>query len=356
VWDINTLTYKMSSSSSSKPIRKKRKLSKFRSGPNPEREQQISDFLDRGIDPAESTWKRTKTGRLYTYHAMATSEERSAEPPPADEPEETWAGDGWTLKVESGRNGALKFPVGSKRIDAADLLGMPPLEKERCVPAEKPATYRRTSRNWVDKVEKDGTIHENYYLASAMRWAKKGETPNCRLMLDPDNPEECVIMSICKTQSNTEWKLDQDYAHRMIAMGDYEPGQHPSSDEESEISELAPAKEVARARRSVTNAEKLDREEDTAAYQAQVLSYLEGAARDRAACLAGLENTRGILEGFIHGVQQQQERSLNLDTRQVFDLLRLVSLGKAICQHFDIPLEAGLFTVVPDGEETKENQ
>jgi hypothetical protein len=335
----------MSSSSSSKPISKKRKLSKVRSGPNVEREQQISDFWNKNVEPAECSSVRTKTGRVYSYPAMATSADRSAVPPPVGAPEEIWEAEGWTLKIETGKTCALKFPVGSSEMNKNDWLSLPVLERERCVPADTafPA-YRCCPRNLVDKVDEDGGVLENFYLAGAARWAKKGEAPNCRLTLDPDNPEECVLISTLKTQSNTEWKLDRDYAHRMLSMGDYEYGTGClHSDEESEASDVVATVGVARARRSVTVAEKLDREEETSVYQAQELSYSEGAVKDRAACLAELEVARVI-----------RQRSLNVATRGVFDPIRLVSIGKAICKHFDIALDEDTFPVVPDVEDVEE--
>jgi hypothetical protein len=101
------------SSSSGKHNSKKRKLSKVRSGPNVEREKQISDFWNKNVEPAEHSSVRSKTGRVYSYPAMVTSADRSAEPPPVGAPEEIWEADGWTLRIETGKTCALKFPVGS---------------------------------------------------------------------------------------------------------------------------------------------------------------------------------------------------------------------------------------------------
>jgi hypothetical protein len=39
----------------------------------------------------------------------------------------------------------------------------------------------------------------------------------------------------------------------------------------------------------------------------------------------------------------------------VLDLVRLVSLGKSICKHFEIPLDEDTFPPESDGEETKGN-
>jgi hypothetical protein len=285
---------------------------------------------------------------------MVTSMERTPDPPPAGAPEEIWKDEGWTLTIDVGKTCALKFPVGSTVIDKSDLKGLPMLEAERCVPAVKVATYRSCSRNFVDKVEADGSITENFYLANAARWAKEGETPNCRLTLDPDNPEECVLISTCKTQSNTEWKLDRDYAHRMLGMGDYEYGQGSlHSDEESETSDVVSTKEVARARRSVTVSEKLDREEEASVYQAQVLSYLEKAGRDQAACLGGLDILRDGQYQTDIKAHEHWEMSYNVSKRTVFDLVRIVSLGKSICNHFQIPLDEVMFPPETDGGETK---
>jgi hypothetical protein len=263
----------MSSSSSSKPISKKRKLSKVRSRQNhEERDKQIAEFWSKNVEAADHSCMRTKTGKVYSYPAMVTSADRSAEPPAADAAEEVWVEQGWVLGIETGKTCALKFPVGSSEIDRVDWQRLPIEKNERCVNADSAfPSYRYCPRNLVDRVEEDGQVHENYFLAGAVRWARKNEVANCRLALNPDNTQECVLISTLKTQSNSEWKLDRDYAHRMLELGEYEYGRESlPSDEESEASDAAPIKEVARARRSVTTAEKLDREEDTSVYQALV--------------------------------------------------------------------------------------
>ena len=164
-----------------------------------------------------------------------------------------------------------------------------------------------------------------------------------------------MLISTLKTQSNSEWKLDRDYAHRMLCMGDYEYGQGClHSDEESEASDVVATVGVARARRSVTASEKLDREEETSLYQAQELSYSDVAGKDRAACLAELEVARGIRERSILETREHRLMSINVSKRGVFDLIRLVSIGKAICKHFDIALDEDTFPVVPDVEDVEE--
>jgi hypothetical protein len=239
VREINTLTYTMSSSSSSKHLSKKRKLSKVRSRPNnDDREKQIAEFWNKTVERAEYSWVRTRAGKVYSYPAMVTSADRSAEPPAVDAPEEAWVEKGWILGIETGKTCALKFPVGSHVLDSIDWRTLPVVERECCVAADSCVpSYLYCPRNLVDKVEEGGTVLENYYLAGAVRWAKKGEASNCRLILDPDNPEQCVLISTLKTQSNTEWKLDRDYAHRTLELGEYEQGhEHLPSDEESETS------------------------------------------------------------------------------------------------------------------------
>jgi hypothetical protein len=42
-------------------------------------------------------------------------------------------------------------------------------------------------------------------------------------------------------------------------------------------------------------------------------------------------------------------------SKGAFDLMRLVSLGKSICKHFEIPLDEDAFPPDSDGEEAKEN-
>jgi hypothetical protein len=89
VREINTLTYTMSSSSSSKHLSKKRKLSKVWSRPNnDDRERQIAEFWGKTVELAEHSWVRTRTGKVYSYPAMVTSADRSAVPPAVDKPEE----------------------------------------------------------------------------------------------------------------------------------------------------------------------------------------------------------------------------------------------------------------------------
>ena len=90
VWDINTLTYKMSSSST-KHNSKKRKLSKARSRSNhDERDEQIAEFWGKKVEIAEHSCVKTKTGKVYSYPAMVASADRSDEPPAVDAPEEVW--------------------------------------------------------------------------------------------------------------------------------------------------------------------------------------------------------------------------------------------------------------------------
>jgi hypothetical protein len=112
----------------------------------------------------------------------------------------------------------------------------------------------------------------------------------------------------------------------------------------------------------VTAAEKLDREEDTSVYQAQVLSYLEGAGRVRASHLGEAEVMkdsfeRSILETREHRLKtfSATNQTFSVINKGVFDLMRLVSLGKSICKHFDIPLDEDAFPPDSDGEETKGN-
>jgi hypothetical protein len=247
--------------------------------------------------------------------------------------------------------------VGSSGIDKVDWMNLPMVERERCVPADSLyPSYRSCPRNWVDKREEDGRISENYFLAGAVRWAKEGEAANCRLVLNPENTEECVLISTLKTQSNSEWKLDRDYAHRMLGIGEYEYGQESlASDEESETSEVVATVEVARARRSVTAAEKLDREEETTVYHAQVLSYLEEAGKDRAALLCAAEIMKDSQEMFIIETRKRRLIEFSAISKGVFELMRIRSLGKSICEHLKIPVDEEMFLpgvlVVPESDE-----
>jgi hypothetical protein len=125
MYDINILTYKMSSSSSSK----KRKLSEARcSSKHEERDNQIQEFWNKGVEPAEHSCVRIKAGRVYSYTDMVTSAERSSEPPAEDAAEGVWIENGWVLRNETGEESAIKFPVESIEISKDDwwtLRGMP---------------------------------------------------------------------------------------------------------------------------------------------------------------------------------------------------------------------------------------
>jgi hypothetical protein len=91
----------MSSSSSSKPISKKRKLSEARSIPNhEERDKQIAEFWSKNSEAAEHSCVRIKAGKIYSYPAMVTSAERSSEPPAEDAAEGVWIEKGWVLRNE----------------------------------------------------------------------------------------------------------------------------------------------------------------------------------------------------------------------------------------------------------------
>ena len=89
------------SSSSSKSISKKRKLSKVRSRPkHGERDKQIAEFWSKNSKAAEHSCVRIKAGKIYSYPAMVTSAERSSEPPAEDAAEGVWIEKGWVLRNE----------------------------------------------------------------------------------------------------------------------------------------------------------------------------------------------------------------------------------------------------------------
>ena len=64
----------------------------------------------------------------------------------------------------------------------------------------------------------------NQYLANSVRFARTGESANCRIMLDwkfngypPDErvyEHRCVLVSRCKTEKGHEWRLGRAFAER----------------------------------------------------------------------------------------------------------------------------------------------
>ena len=86
--------------------------------------------------------------------------------------------------------------------------------------------YEYCCRSWVDKEVEGEKPVELFFLANCVRWVHLGETPNCRLVFDWDWTEEkaseldskCMLVSICKCQSPSEWKLDLDFAQRQLKL------------------------------------------------------------------------------------------------------------------------------------------
>jgi hypothetical protein len=223
----------MSSSSSSKHSSKKRKLSQARDRSNhEERDYQIQEFWDKGIVLAERSCVRARAGIVCVYPDMVTSDHRTDFPPADDAAESVWIGQDWVPRNgnenENDQSYAIQFPVESIAISNVVWDGLSKVRQERCVPTDSAFTYRRCPRDCVDEEAVGGTVLENYFLANAVRWCKDGESANCRLMLNPKNRQECVLISTRKYQKGEEWKLDRNYAHRMLGIGEYE--QEPSDD------------------------------------------------------------------------------------------------------------------------------
>jgi hypothetical protein len=158
---------------------------------------------------------------------MVTSIGRSRVPPAEDAAENIWIEKEWVLRTETDQQSAIQFPVESIELTKAEWDGSTKQKQERCARTDNASIYRWCPRDCVDQ-EEDGRVFENRFLANAVRWAKDGETANCRLMLNPENRRECVLISTRKCQQGEEWKLDCSYAHRMLGIGEYE--QEPSDD------------------------------------------------------------------------------------------------------------------------------
>jgi hypothetical protein len=222
----------MSSSSSSK----KRKLSEAPCiSEREERDNEIQDLWNQGIKPATYCCLRIRAGIAYAYNDMMTSGRRSSSPPAEDAAEDIWIKQGWVFRNETDQASAIKFPVESTQISRAQWDDLSKEKQGRCVPADRPSMYRCCPRDWVDKVDKDGTVLENYSIANAVRLCQEEELANCRLILDPENRRKCVLVSTRKPEIGEEWKLDINYAHRMLAISKYE--QESSSDSSVEIVE-----------------------------------------------------------------------------------------------------------------------
>lgn len=113
------------------------------------------------------------------------------------------------------------MPPAFLRLEAATTEAyaeLSDIEENRCVPDSSGDCYHYCPHSHVDK-EEGGKLHMSFYLANCVRFARPGELPNCRLVLDWDwkvgvGGYRCMLASIMKTLHPNEWKLGLDYALR----------------------------------------------------------------------------------------------------------------------------------------------
>ena len=188
-----------------------------------------------GIVEAERKTLRIKGGTLVTYPSMVLPDERTDNPPRAQAPEEEWTRSGWVPFVGEGKQHALFFPVYSEVLTAAEVEVMQAPAVHRCIPTKDPDRWYYVPRDHFHRLNADGSEDQCHYIANGVRHAQKGETANCRLVEDTSADAEkrgdpCMLASICKTQHPTEWKLDVDYAQRMLGIDE---DMVPDDDEQS---------------------------------------------------------------------------------------------------------------------------
>ena len=116
-----------------------------------------------------------------------------------------------------GKVSALVFPLWSTIISGEQYEELDPDDRCRCVrqPAEEGTGWLYGRLPYI-----------NQYMANSVRFARPGESANCRIMLDwefngytPDGrvyEHRCVLVSTSKTKKGHEWRLGRAFAERWM--------------------------------------------------------------------------------------------------------------------------------------------
>lgn len=274
----------------STPANKKRKRSgqqKAKSSTGQD-EAAVESYLNLN-PPAKCEVSHTtcRWGVLVNWGSMSVNETPGQTIPDDGAPEEEWVARGWVPYVTAGKKNSIWLPVYSEEKTPDEFRAMEDWQKERSVPSKSGDVYFYCPRNHVDKVVQ-GVVHSGHYLANAVRFCHDGEQPNCRVMLDWDRTEEeggdqCILVSILKTQTPSEWKLDREHARRRIGLVE--------SDDESEAGVAEPVQDF----RSLRNAREAKEDEAEAEYRNRVVGSLESCTMH----LGGLDHIQNSIEHQI---------------------------------------------------------
>jgi hypothetical protein len=258
----------MSSSSSSK----KRKRARQKVKPGKERDAMVEEYLN-STPPAKSEVQTivTRFGTLVTWEAMSVKPKQGKNIPEEDAADEEYRETGWMPFVAVGKKDSIWLPVYSVEKTPEEFRNLPDWQKERCVPSKSGDKYYYCPRNYVDK-EVQGEMFLGHYLANAVRFCTEGEQPNCRFMLDWEKKEgeggdPCILVSILKTQTPSEWKLDREYARRLVGLVE-------SDDDDSDLEVIPTPGATGRvAQPKVTTASRDDAEDE---FRNRVVALVEG--------------------------------------------------------------------------------
>ena len=177
--------------------------------------------------PLQGTFKEVavRGATICTWEMLSLPPSATDLPPKDGASAEEWDKSGWgQLEVGMGKTSSVCHPVSSVKLTQEEFYALAPEEQFRCVPGTEAGEYFYCARNKVDGVGAGGKERQLYYLANCIRWATETEAPNCRLMLNWDHKEDdatsdrCMVISLCKTQRGMEWKLDLNYAKRMLGL------------------------------------------------------------------------------------------------------------------------------------------
>lgn len=288
-------------------------------------------------------------GSVTEYDAMSLRPGSFRDPPPEGSPDSEYEDRNWVVQVASGRTTSLCFPVQSRRLTPEEYKALSEEEKERCVPDEDEhgPCFHYCARHMVHGG--DAGEDKMMFLANCVRMVRAGEIANCRLMLDWDFGKEpgltrCMLVSIMKTQSPTEWKLDRCYARRKLGLDDEE-------EEESEPEAPEPALKL----RSLRSAREVDNDDAEVEFRNRLVSALESCTMH----LGNLDHIRGGVEHQITVTTRMRQEYRNGNAELGVRLGRCVELLERVANAL-APLAANLAPVAaphPEvAEESKESE
>ena len=259
-----------------------------------------------------------------------------------------WERGGWTTELPgAGSNQALRFPVKCQLISEEDVLAQTPeYDGIRVLYCGELVSWVHFPRHDVDGM-KDGRKRAGLYAANAVRWAKEGESSNCRFVLDPNwrsadpDHERVVLVSTHKVERGMEWRADSAYALKERGRG---LNMYCSSEEsEYDDDETSGGVGSGASRRALRSSATGKTAEATAEeYESQVweqMAYNTDAIlallKERAPCReAEYQNSTNLLLGTsemrntLHQIRDCQ-REIREDQRQLLGLLKSL-LGKVL--------------------------